>query len=193
VTDPRSTFLAMLYSQPLRQADAIVLLAGEDGMARAEVALQLFKQHAAPTIIVTGGKDDGVRWFGADRLAGWLMGQGVAPGRITTDTGSENTREQAAQVADITAGPILLIASAYHLPRAFLTFAPALDARITPVAATPPWCEAPHGMTETRLDLLATELAKIEEYRALGHVATYEAGIAYLTAWESNGTAEKAA
>lgn len=191
MTDARSTFLALLYAQPLRRADVIVVLCGEDAMARAEVALQLFKQGAAPTILCSGGKHDGKRWLGAAHVAGWLMGQGVAPDRMLTEQVSQNTHEQAEEFCTLADAngwkSALLVASAYHLPRAFLTFAFLFGAPITPVAATPPWCSSPPGCDQTRFALLATEFEKIETYGAREHVASYQAGIAYLSQGELHG------
>lgn len=193
MTDARSTFLALLYAQPLRRADVIVVLCGEDAMARAGVTLQLFKQGAAPTILCSGGKHDGKRWLGADHVAGWLMGQGVAPDRIATETVSQNTYEQAVEVetlADVHDWrSLLLVASAYHLPRAFLTFVGNASAarRFIPVASTSPWSEAPPHMTATRLAILADEFDKIDNYKISGHLASPAGGIDHLTHWEQHG------
>ena len=82
--------------------------------------------------------------------------------------------------------------SSYHAARAYLTFVAALDkARLSKKvqivvvpASHSPWFKSPDGMTETRLELLATEFAKIEAYQATGDCATFERALECLAYWE---------
>jgi uncharacterized SAM-binding protein YcdF (DUF218 family) len=124
------------------------------------------------------------------------MAHGLAPDRITVDAQSPHTRAQALRViAESKAqswSRLLIVASAYHLPRAFLTFLQAADdagiadtCHLVPVPVLhAPWSGCPKDMTETRLALLARETQKVETYRGFGHCATYARGVAYLQAWE---------
>jgi hypothetical protein len=50
------------------------------------------------------------------------------------------------------------------------------------------WNVEVEGATDTRSMLFRRELAKIDEYLALGHVAPYAAGLAYLRRWERTKT-----
>lgn len=190
----RETFCVLLDHGPLLESDAVVVLCGEDTGPRLTMATHLLASRGSPTVVVTGGRDEPPRWTGAERAFASLMGSGVAHDRIRVDTAAMNTREQAVNVASMAAAEgwrrLLLVASAYHSYRAFLTFLRALDEAgldetvqlvSAPVSHTP-WRGAPEGMTATRLDLLAGEFDKIERYGE--HVASYEDGIDYLRFWE---------
>lgn len=189
----RERFSGLLYTQPLVRSHAIVVLAGEDGIARADRAFALFQSGGAPTVVLSGGRHDGTRILGADALRVHLLGQGLGPDRITIESGSENTHEQAERVVDMAEQQgwthLLLVASAYHLPRAFLTFLRTLttrrladSVRIVPVAVPDTWFASPPGSSSTRAELLELEWAKVGEYAE--HVAVPAEGIAYLAAWE---------
>lgn len=200
----RDVFLAQLYTQPLRRADAIVVLAGEDGAARLEVGLQLFRQGGAPLLFLAGGRSEPPVVLSAKALEVDAIAAGVAPDRIVVEDRSQNTREQAVNTllcADLRdAHTLLLVASSYHLPRAFLTFlgrlrelqrlwadpqATTARVRIVPVAASQSaWGECPPGGDRTREQLFHVESVKIAEYQALGHCASYAEGLAYFRQWE---------
>lgn len=190
MTDHAPAFLAALYTVPLRRVDALVVLCGEDAQARVDFALQLFKQEAAPVILLSGGYHQPPAILSAEHLAGPLMGQGIAPSRIMLERESQNTYQQAANVLARARlegwGSLMLVASAYHLPRAFLTFVRAMEeddkVRIVPVAASQSrWVDQPPGVDRTRDQLFAVELSKIGVYRE--HVATWGEGLAKLREW----------
>ncbi len=191
---PRTAFLAALYTGPLLRADAVVVLAGEDAQPRLDAALQLLAQQGAPTLVLTGGVDDATR-TGAEKLRAQAMGRGVKFDSIRTDTVPTNTREQAEDVVAMARVEdwhrLLLVASAYHMPRAFLTFVQALldvgaeyDIDVVPVPAYDAWFAPPEGLRMERIELLAVEEQKTELYQAKGDVASYDDGLAYLRAWE---------
>lgn len=189
----REQFLAVLFNGPLTPADAVVLLTG-DGTVRLPVAVELIKSGAAPTLVVTGGLDDPPRSITAKATAPLLYGMGVAPSAVVLDNDAKNTWEQAVNVVRMAEDRewkrLLLVASPYHTPRAFLTFLKALDERdmadtvsIIPVPAThTPWFNAPDGFDQTRLELMDDEFGKCARYAA--HVATWDRGLDYLKAWE---------
>lgn len=199
----RDLFLAQLFTQPLRRADAIVVLAGEDAAARLELGLQLFRQGGAPLLAIAGGRHQPPAILGAKQLQTDAIAAGVAPDRILVTSGA-NTREQALDVlADADqrdAHTLLLVASSYHLPRAFLTFLQALtgtppsserkvlrehEVLLVPVAASQSrWHECPPGGDRTREQLFHVESVKIAEYQALGHCASYAQGLEYFKHWE---------
>lgn len=193
----REQFCAVLATGQLLAADAVVLLAGEDGIARCDFALELLRRGGAPKVLITGGRDEPTAIVGAERLQGRMLGKGYLPGRIIVDETAMNTRQQAEVIANMADAErwsrILLVASPYHQYRAFLTVLKALDeieraeaVHVISVAASQaPWFQSPEGCTSTRLSLLATEFAKIDEYSAKGHVATYERGLDYLKFWEA--------
>jgi uncharacterized SAM-binding protein YcdF (DUF218 family) len=192
VTD-REAFCAMLDGSQLETADAAVLLCGEDVGPRAAVAINLLASHAVPHIIASGGKHDPPRWMGATEVQREMYAKGVQPGRITVEGDSQNTREQAMNVVAIAKAmgytKLILVASNYHAPRAFLTFLHALveadlsdTVRLMSAPARASWLSAPDGMHTTRWTLRENEMQKIEDYRA--HVSDYYTGQAYLRDWD---------
>lgn len=186
--------MAAILAGPMLRGDAIVLLAGEDGLGRLAMAQRLIAEAAAPVIVITGGIDGDPRWHGAGRLRDTLIGNGVSPDRIIVDAEAKNTREQAVNVVAIAKekgwGRILLCASPYHITRAYLTFLRAIqEAKLTDklhVLSVPcsqlPWSQSPPGLKTTRLELLEDEAAKMELYG--NHVAHYTTGLKYLQSWE---------
>ena len=192
----REQFCILLAAQPILRADAIVLLAGEDGEARMEVAAHLWGQGAAGAVVVTGGLEDPPRILGAASLLPRLLGKGIAPDAVLDDVASGNTREQAAFVVDLAKERgwhrLLLVASPYHQFRAYLTFLQALTDRdmeqsvhlLSVPASQTRWGERIPGTERTRLMALQEEFVKVEDYRERGHVADYRHGIDYLLWWE---------
>lgn len=188
----REHFLAVVGNQPVRKADAIIVLAGEDGVPRAEVALQLYRGQVAPVIVLTGGLDDDAHQ-GAKTLRPILEAEGVPPEAILDDD-ARNTPEQATNVLRLATAHgwthLILIASPGHLYRAFLTFVKTLwvagqanTIRLTPIGATQVlWWSSPSGVPQTRLELLETEFQKIDQYRR--QMATYDEALTYLAYWE---------
>lgn len=198
MTAAQYQFLNLFLSGPMLRADAVAIFCGEDGRARARMTLELFRQQAAPVVLLLGGRHEPPAIEGAAAMANYLIGEGgVAPERIMTETGSQNTHEQAEQlVAAATLGNwhrILLVASAYHLPRAWLSVLASLqragraeDIHVLGMPTAPcNWWEAPPGVDRTRVELLMVESVKIAEYQAVGHCASYEAAVGYLQHWEA--------
>ena len=109
----------------LPAADAIVLLGGDDG--RVWRAARLWHAGKAPLIIVTGS-----RWWGGSARpdAGILQIQlralGIPDHAILIENGSHSTRQNAVFVEDVAVSRgierVLLVTSAWHMPRAAATF-----------------------------------------------------------------------
>jgi uncharacterized SAM-binding protein YcdF (DUF218 family) len=194
-TSTREQFCALLSNGQLLAGDVVVVLAGEDGFARADFAAELLRRGGAPIALITGGLDDATKQ-GATKLMGRLLGKGFDPQRIRVDVEARNTREQAVRTVQMAKDEgwkrLLLVASPYHQYRATLTFIHALrqakldeSIHVLSVPATHAhWFDSPDGVSDTRLDLLASEFAKVETYQAKGDCASYEDGIAYLRFWE---------
>lgn len=200
---PREAFCAVLSNGPLYYGDAIIVLSG-DGDVRLEVGLELFKQNAAPLIVVSGGVDNPPHSLSAKDSAAWLIDKAIAPDRVIKEGASRNTRHQAEIVVEMALERgwtrLLLIASPYHQYRAYLTFLKTLmdageDEKVRLInipASQTKWWGRPVSLDTTRIDLLADEFKKIDEYREKGHVASYEDGLASLNYWE-NRQQERAA
>ncbi len=108
-------------------ADVIVILAGGEGKRIIE-GIGLFHKKRAPLVIMSGGSGDIFNQRQKDAL---LMKEiatelGVPEGSIITETESRNTRENAIytkQILDrIDAQKIILVTSAFHIPRAYALF-----------------------------------------------------------------------
>ena len=186
----REQFLAAVYTGPLHKADAIVVLCGEDAEQRALAATELFRQGAAPLIVCSGGVDGEPRWMDGERVSGLLMARSVPPKALIVEHGSQNTHEQAVNLIEMAEANdwhrLCIVASAYHLPRAMLTFIKAIGKRPIHVVAVPAsqltWWGTPPGMVVTRLELFNAEMAKVEEYG--DHCATWAEGLAYIERFE---------
>ena len=110
----------------LTAADAIVLLGGPDD-DRVWHAARLYHAGKAPLVIATGG----LVWPGTARSDASVMqiqlrALGVPDHATIIENDSRNTRQNALFVAELAASlgieHVLLVTSAYHMPRAGATF-----------------------------------------------------------------------
>jgi uncharacterized SAM-binding protein YcdF (DUF218 family) len=184
----RERFLCALYNGPLLPTDAIAVFSG-DGTVRLDATVGALRQRIAHHVLVSGGVDEPPHSLHADDMRRYLIQRGLSPDRIIMDPESANTREQSERTAELCREmdwqKLLLVASHYHMPRAFLTLLKGLQTRdldvlVIPLPAPAKWWGAPAGLETARIDILADELRKIDEYAAKGHVASYEDGLAYL-------------
>jgi uncharacterized SAM-binding protein YcdF (DUF218 family) len=189
---PREELLVVLSHLPLLKSDAIVVLTGEDWEPRVATAIEMMRTGGAPVIVLSGGVDSAFQ-KSAKSLHHLLIGMGVAPGKIELEDRSQNTREQACNIVELASQRgwkrILLVASAYHIARAYLTFVKAVreaglekDLHICAAPAHGKWFENPQGASANRFGLLGVEMDKIERYAK--HVATFNEGLDYIKAWE---------
>lgn len=111
------TFLCV-DSGPVR-ADVIIVLGGGGTHERPRRAAELFLQHAAPRILVSGAGDDGI-----NRHA--LMRDGVPAADIQREGKSKTTRENALFSYEILRAQnvhsAIIVTSWYHSRRALKTF-----------------------------------------------------------------------
>lgn len=193
--------LAMMYvsvvdTQPLLKADAVVALLGMDAAARTKVAAQVMAQGGANNVVLSGGLSQPPHVLGAKEMLGDLLGAGVRPSLVILEKESQNTHEQAVNVVALAKlhewKRIIIVASPFHLYRAFLTVLQAVieegladTLHVVPLAASQTsWFEPPEGTDGgDRLSLLDDELAKIAEYHERGHVATYQQALDYFRSW----------
>jgi uncharacterized SAM-binding protein YcdF (DUF218 family) len=191
----REAFCYQLATLPILRADAVVILCGQDGEERTKFGVGQFATGVAPYLVLSGGLHDPPRVWGAKELAAKAMGMGVSPANIVVESESQNTREQAVNVLAMCEERnwkrLLLVASPYHVPRAYLTFLAVLleqgksdDIHLLPVPASHlNWHEPPKGMEQTRAELLDVEFLKIAAYKP-EHVASYADGLVYMASWE---------
>jgi uncharacterized SAM-binding protein YcdF (DUF218 family) len=184
----KEQFIVLLDHQPVRPADAIVVLEG-DGLARIPHTCHLFLSGFAPQIVYSGGLDnpDG-GCFVFDRTREEFEKQGVDPGMVRVEASSRHTREQAVRIIETGQAEgwkrIILVATHYHHYRAFMTFlheilrtgAP-IDLRSSPARDVPWLARNPWGV---RFELLEDEFSKISQYQAKGDVCSFADAISYL-------------
>lgn len=184
---PREQALAIIGNEPLYAADAIVLLQG-DGLARVPTTAALYQLAVAKRVVISGAAEGKQRGsFSEDEIRRALIAAGVPESAIEKENTSTNTREQAVHVFALakknTWQHIVLVASAYHQYRAFLTFlqehrATKSSCDFTMATATPPWFTVQQW--GSRVELLNGELKKIDEYGQRGHVASFDEALVYL-------------
>lgn len=188
-TSARERFVMQILTAPLLRGDAVVVCCGEDASARLNTGAECFRAGCASTLVLTGGHHAPPQVHGAESLAPEALALGIAPHALVVETQSLHTAAQAANVMDIAKvnewKRMLLVASAYHLPRVMLTFIAAMDraamdVHLVPVASTSPWHAPIPGMRKTRLSRLDLEFNKILQYQLTGDCASYVRGLAYL-------------
>jgi uncharacterized SAM-binding protein YcdF (DUF218 family) len=171
---------------------------GHDALPRLATAAQLMLSGDVREFVVSGGRHDPPEYTGAAHAHRAMLGIGLSvdPDKLTVESESQNTHEQAVNVIGMALKKnwrnLLLVASPYHIPRAMLTFIQELveqDAtekiRLIPVPASATrWSDSPDGMAKTRMQLIHDEFRKIDEYN---EVAPFHVGVNYLNYWEQNG------
>ena len=122
------------------QADAIVIPGGivsdvqrdpelpdwHEAVDRFEHAISLYRAGKAPTIVLTSGAEEDGKDVEGGHLRRAAIGHGVPPKAVLQTTRSGNTADEAVNVAALASRngirSILLVTSAYHMPRAMLLF-----------------------------------------------------------------------
>lgn len=179
--------MAIIDNDCLMHSDAAILLEG-DGFFRFQKAVDLYKRGVVDRIVFSGNiidKDYGS--FPYEDVAPFILGQGIPEGDLIHEDKSLHTRQQAVEVVKMamTNGweRLALVASHEHQYRAYLTFLrEVLDTKSdiilynTPVRNLNWFVDSGWGM---RFERLASEFERIEEYSAIGHLATAKEVIEY--------------
>lgn len=191
----RERFCAQIYTAPLVKGDAVVVLCGEDALARLTTGCELVRSGCASTLVLSGGRDEPPAIQSAATMAPEALSLGIAPDRVLIEDGSQHTGAQAANVIDMAVANewkrLLLVASAYHCPRVMLTFIQVMAKaklkdriHVLAVPSVGRWGEyIPHTRVQRR-DVFDTEMGKIERYSATGECATPTVGLSYLARTE---------
>lgn len=191
----RERFCAQVFTAPVLKADAVVVLCGEDATARLATGCELIRMGCAPALVLSGGRLEAPRILSAASLAGDALGHGVAPDAVIIEDHSQNTHEQAKYVLAIAQANqwhrIVIVASAYHAPRALLTFihvaiqlgiADTMHMLVVPSAGD--WAANIPGSDISRLRAYSADIRKIDRYVTKGDCANYTVGLRYLDAME---------
>ena len=117
-------FLAV--EDPLRQADAIVAISGDQG-ARTATAVALWKQGLAPVIVFAGSSEDPASLPSAEIMKREAVRLGLPADRVLTESSSATTLENATRVVELLRAhqikSAILVTSPYHQRRASAHFA----------------------------------------------------------------------
>jgi len=186
ITD-REKILAIVDNDCLSESDAIILLEG-DGFDRFRKAVSLYKQGMAPKIVFSGNIIDyDYGSFPFSEVLPRMLQEGIPEEDIIHEDRSQNTREQAVEVVRMAQergwSKLILVASHEHQYRAYLTFLrEVLDTKSGITLYNAParnlnWFEDKGW--GTRFQRLEAEVARIEKYTAMGHLAHADEVIAY--------------
>jgi uncharacterized SAM-binding protein YcdF (DUF218 family) len=141
------------------QADAVVVLGaaqldGEPGavlQARLEQALALYEEGLAPTLVTTGGNQEGDRFTEAESARDWLVDRGVPAEAVLAVPEGRDTYDSLVPVAQLAQDSgwtgVLLVSDPWHVYRA-RTMAEDLD---LPVAGASPTRTGPSNEVATRV------------------------------------------
>ena len=186
ITD-REKILAIVDNDCLSPSDAIILLEG-DGFDRFRKAVSLYKQGQAPKIVFSGNiVDYDYGSFPFSEVLPLMLKEGMPESDIIHEDKSLNTREQAVEVVKMAMErgwqKLVLVASHENQYRAYLTFLrEVLDTKSGIILYNAPvrnlnWFEDKGW--GTRFERLEAEIARIEKYTAMGHLATADEVITY--------------
>ncbi len=191
----KEQFLILTNTQKLQKANAVVLLEG-DGFTRIHKACSIVIQGWADILVFSGGvENESYGSFPFGKCYDLILAAGVKHEQIIHEAKSKHTRQQAEEVITICKEKgwkkIILVATHYHQYRAFLTFLKVLEEKkiehsihIINAPANTDWFQKmPWGK---RIELLDNEFERIEKYKTLGHVSTYENAIKYYEQMEIN-------
>lgn len=186
ITD-REIILAIVDNDCLSPSDAIILLEG-DGFDRFRKAVSLYKQGKAPKIVFSGNiVDYDYGSYPFSEVLPLMLKEGMPECDIIHEDKSLNTREQAVEVVKMAMErgwkKLVLVASHEHQYRAYLTFLrEVIDSKSGITLYNAPvrnlnWFE--NKGWGTRFERLEAEIARIEKYTAMGHLATAEEVVNY--------------
>lgn len=113
-------------SENCKKSDVIIAISGGDTTARAEKAINLYRQNFAKNIIFSGAAADPSSPSNAKVMYDLAVKKGVPQSAIKLDETSENTRQNSENVAKILKENgwtnAILVSENYHLRRAYTNF-----------------------------------------------------------------------
>lgn len=152
-------------------------------ISRATAAARIAEREPALRMVAAGGAVKHIAE--ADLIASYWITLGVEEHRIVREVQSSNTRENAINVAlllnaETIEGPVRLVTSALHMPRAVMTFRKVLSEQGVELCAvsvdreaktdTPWWAVMPQTTTLWKFDKLFHEIVALAVYRLRGWI-----------------------
>jgi uncharacterized SAM-binding protein YcdF (DUF218 family) len=118
-------FLVEGLQPPLQRSDAIVVISGDEDLARFRAGLTLWQEAWAPLLIFSGAALEGPI-SNAEAMRRLALGAGVPPEAILLEEQGTNTYGNALHTRSLMESnglrSAILVTSPYHLQRAALTF-----------------------------------------------------------------------
>lgn len=116
--------------EPLRTSDAIVVISGDEAMARYRDGVRLYRAGWAPRLIFSGAAWDGGS-SNAEVMRTFALEEGVPESAILVDPSADDTYGNAVHTRDLMLkhglSSMILVTSPYHLQRAVVTFRGVFD------------------------------------------------------------------
>ncbi len=111
--------------EPLQPSDVIIVVSGDEALARYRDGVRLYQAGWAPHILFSGAAWDGTH-SNADVMRTMALADGVPPSAILVDPLADDTYGNAVNTREILLAhglhSAVLVTSPYHLNRAVLTF-----------------------------------------------------------------------
>jgi len=111
--------------EPLQPSDVIIVVSGDEALARYRDGVRLYKAGWAPRILFSGAAWDGTH-SNADVMRSMAIADGVPPSAILVDPLADDTYGNAVNSREILTRyglqSAVLVTSPYHLHRAVMTF-----------------------------------------------------------------------
>jgi hypothetical protein len=183
----------LILLQPLKKADIIIWLQS-DRYDHAVTIWNLYKNGWSNKIIISGnniliGPDtkQGENNVSLAEMKNWLLKKGMKKNDLIIDDGAMNTKDQAEHIMSLAVKEnwqkIILVASSYYHPRAFLTFLKQAqlkkwDGEIINRSVIMAQNRRPGGRDKKVKLMLIEELGKIKRYKK--DLALISQGIKYL-------------
>lgn len=118
-------FLVEGFQPPVERSDAIIVISGDENLARLREGLRLWSDGWAPVLVFSGAAREGPVSNAAD-MRRRALGEGVPDGAVLVDEEGADTFGNAVNTRRLmeTHGlrSAILVTSPYHLQRAVLTF-----------------------------------------------------------------------
>lgn len=178
--------MAIVSNDKIKKSEAVVCLEG-DVYHRLNQAVKIFKQGLAERILISGGYDAPPFSIPAKIMVKKIPAS-IPPKKIILEENSQNSYEQGVEVMKIVKEKkwkkIILVASNFHQPRAYLTFLKTMKKANLKIQIF----NAPAGelswfdkttLGATRMQLLKEEFKKIDKYTTEGDLVTIEEAINY--------------
>jgi uncharacterized SAM-binding protein YcdF (DUF218 family) len=118
-------YLVEGFQPPIERSDAIIVISGDEDLARLREGLRLWGDGWAPVLVFSGAAREGPISNAAD-MRRRALGEGVPPGAVLLDEEGADTYGNAVHtrrlMEDHALRSAILVTSPYHLQRAVVTF-----------------------------------------------------------------------